>query len=192
MGGSTSRSTFLAPKQAQISGVTHPNLNMDELLNIDWFEIIRLKNDFEKGCHSVAHRIDRSSIGFLFSSACYGENDIAISEKKGQLFVPNPNDPSKMQLQYKEWFGGNPVDFWIYDYNLTKGYLLVGNQQGMGWLLSNKPILPWCTIREVLWGMEKRGFNLDPNNVWFKWKPITCGGSETTTTTPGVKTSAVL
>lgn len=205
MGGTTSRSVVQAPKQSQISAVTHTNFNPDDFVGIVWYEIARLQNDFEKGCHSVAHIVNRTTIGFLLSSGCYGKNDIPVSEKQGQLFVPNPNDPSKMQLKYNEWFGGNPIDFWIYDLNLAKGYILIGNQQGMGWLLSSKPTLAWCVVKEVLDGMAARGFDLSPDNVWFKWRPISCGGSETTTAVktttttafpprpaPGVRTTTVL
>ena len=174
MGGSGSRAVYTPPKQPQITAVTHEAFKPSEILNHTWYEIARLKNDFEKDCFSVAHVVSQVPTGFLLSSGCYGKDGIPISEKQGRLYIPNPNDPSKMQLVYPNWFGGNPIDFWIYDADMAKGYLVVGNQQGMGWILSIKETMSWCVAKEILEKMEKRGFNLNPDNVWFKWKPITC------------------
>lgn len=173
MGNSASRAVYVPPKQPQITAATHENFKPSEIVGVDWYEIARLKNDFEKDCNSVAHIVSRVPTGFLLSSGCYGKDGLPISEKQGRLYTPNPNDPSKMQLQYPGWFGGKPIDFWVYDMDLVKGYLVIGNQQGMGWILSNKNTMSWCTVYEVLQRMEKRGFNIDPENVWFKWKPLT-------------------
>lgn len=176
MGNSLDKSVIVPPKQPQISSLTHAGFDPAKISGQKWFEIARLKNDFEEGCFSVAHSITAVLESYQLSSGCYKEDSTRISTKQGQLYFPNPNDPSKMQLVYPGWFGGKAIDFWVYDHSEDKGYLVVGNQEGMGWILSNKVTMSWCDLAAVLEGMEKRGFDLHRDNVRLKWKDISACG----------------
>ncbi len=163
------------PPQPQISSLTHKDFDLSKFAGGQtdhWYEIARSKNGFEKECDFVTHSFyiggarPANSAGSVFTG-CYGPDKKLKFYQEGYLYIKNPNDTSKMEIQYKSWFGGRAIDFWVYDTDNTT-YALIGNTRGDVWLLSRTPTMTICTVEKVYKTMIEKGFDVNPTNFIVK------------------------
>jgi lipocalin len=180
MGGATTK-TYTAPAQVQapaISPVTNGetfDLNKFAGSQSDhWYEIARIKNNFQSECNKVVHTVRLTPEGPILYSSCYSDTIVngeyqLTTYQKGRLWTPNPNDKSKMQVTYDNWFGARPIDFWVYDTDYTT-FAVVGNQAGLVWILSRKSTMSTCEFVRIVKAMMKKGFSFEKEQFYVKFR----------------------
>lgn len=159
--------------KAGISAQTHAAFDIEKLSGGKqrrWYEIARVRNKFQAECTSMTHDITPSSRGLLLETVCYDAERIPTATSMGQLFAPNPNDYTKLQLKYlNERYGSKPIDFWIYNTDYDN-FLVCGNQSGLAWIFSAEPYLSICAFHNIIDDLKAKGFDMAPDNVQVKYK----------------------
>ena len=102
-------------------------------------------------------------------------NDLTFT-KKGKIYIPNPNDASKLQITYDDWGDTRNLEYWIYDTDYTS-YAVVGNNLDMIWILSREATMSFCVLEKILDLLDAKGFNTDRGlTLGIKMQYITkCG-----------------
>lgn len=126
-----------------------------------WYEIARLPQRFEKGCHCVYAEYTLNPEGYVeVRNACYkggldGELDVA----KGKAFPVEGSQNSKLKVQFFWPFKG---DYWILELASDYKYALVGTPDRESlWLLSRTPELSDDVYDRFVQQASKKGFPVE-------------------------------
>ncbi|WP_299759053.1 lipocalin family protein [uncultured Pontibacter sp.] len=150
----SSRSRTHAPLQ------TVPHLDLDKYKG-RWYEIARLPQRFEKGCHCVYAEYSLNPEGYVdVKNTCrkgdpYGKEDSAT----GKAFPVEGSSNSKLQVQFFWPFRG---DYWILELDTEYTYALVGapDRESL-WVLSRTPTLNQDVLERLVHLADQKGFPVE-------------------------------
>jgi apolipoprotein D and lipocalin family protein len=125
-----------------------------------WYEVARLPNLTQRGCHAGTSDWVRSGDGFSVIQACHkGSPDGPLSEWKAKARVADPVSNAKFKMSF---FGGLvSQEYWVLDQRSDEGWLILATHDGKYlWLMSQKPILPAAIRSEAVARIKQLGFDI--------------------------------
>ncbi|WP_347157299.1 lipocalin family protein [Pontibacter chitinilyticus] len=106
-----------------------------------WYEIAKLPQRFEKGCHCVYAEYTKNPKGYVevLNSCRKGGSTGKVKEIRGKGFPVEGSNNSKLKVQFFWPFKG---DYWILELDPEYQHALVGSPDRESlWILSRKPTL---------------------------------------------------
>ncbi|HEX3886087.1 MAG TPA: lipocalin family protein [Phenylobacterium sp.] len=125
-----------------------------------WYEVARLPNMTQRGCHAGTSDWTRSGEGFAVVQACHrGSPDGPLSEWKAHASVADPVTNAKFKMSF---FGGLiSQEYWVLDQRSDEGWLILATHDGKYlWLMSQKPTLPAAVKSEAVARIKQLGFDI--------------------------------
>ncbi|GAA4383032.1 lipocalin family protein [Hymenobacter koreensis] len=145
-------------RRAPLATVHHVNLSRYAGL---WYEIARLPQYFEKGCHYVTAEYRPLADGRLeVINTCHkGEIHGPVKKARGVARAVDPQTNAKLKVQFQWPFEG---DYWILALDPEYQFALVGSPDRKGlWILSRTPHMPLSTRRTLVTMAQGKGFPVD-------------------------------
>jgi lipocalin len=139
---------------------TVPGVDLEKYAG-KWYEIARLPNSFEKGliCCTAEYGLrDDGRISVI--NAGVKEESGKISSVKGKAWVPDPNEPGRLKVQFFWPFAAGYYIFHLDKENYR--YALVGtpNRKYL-WILARDPVMEDVLYRELVEVATKNEFRTD-------------------------------
>ena len=123
-----------------------------------WYELAHIKNPYQSNCDHAQLTFTLAGTGlYSVTSKCFKIGS-AASQREGATRISNPNDPSKMEIQFESLMPGW-LKFWIYDTDYTS-YAIVGNPSGYVWILSRTATLTFCRFWDLRQAAGTLGFEV--------------------------------
>lgn len=141
----------------------HPELPVAPYVDLDryvgeWYEIARMPNSYEKGCHGVKAIYSKRDDGAIdVLNVCHKDSAMGESETaKGKAVVVDTETNAKLKVSFFWPFSG---DYWILKVGDAYEYALVGTPDRKNlWILSRTPQLDKITTSELIRKAESLGF----------------------------------
>src|SRR5579872_3083013 len=99
----------------RVSHVTQPTLNVDNFMGV-WYEIAHSENQLQANCADIMVIYTRNP---ATSQICVSYECIAAggetSVLRGELQIPDLNQPSKLELTLYTRRGPSRSEFWLYE-----------------------------------------------------------------------------
>lgn len=139
---------------------TAPRVDLDKYEG-RWYEIARLPQRFEKGCHCVYAEYKQNPEGYVeVRNACRkGGSEGKLDVAKGKAFPVEGSHNSKLKVQFFWPFKG---DYWILELDPGYQHALVGTpNRGSLWILSRTPQMNTDTYNSLVNYAEQHGFPVE-------------------------------
>jgi lipocalin len=146
------------PSSAKVSHKTMgQDFNFDKFLG-NWCEISHIDRPYQSNCDFAVLDLVKEGEIYKITNHCtrYGKSG---SSQKGQFRILNPNDPSKLEIQFETLIPGW-VKFWIYETDY-QSYAIVGNPSGYFWILSREPNMTFCKFADLKDKAGSYGFDVE-------------------------------
>ncbi|HLZ74563.1 lipocalin family protein [Phenylobacterium sp.] len=124
-----------------------------------WYEVARMPNTTQRGCHAGTSDWTRTSEGFAVIQACHrGSPDGPLAEWKAHARVADPVSNAKFKMSF---FGGLiSQEYWVLDDRADEGWLILATHDGKYlWLMATKPTLPAAFKTEAVARIKQLGFD---------------------------------
>lgn len=154
--------TFILTKRAKSHAPLETVSEVDlEQYEGRWYEIARLPQRYEKGCHCVYAEYSQHPDGYLVvRNACRKESpDGELEITKGKAFPVKGSHNSKLKVQFLWPFKG---DYWILELASDYKYALVGTPDRESlWFLSRTPQLSEDVYERYVAQAAKKDFPVE-------------------------------
>lgn len=140
---------------------TDPDANKAQFLGV-WYEIASFREFFNIGCRCTqAEYIDNGTNITVKNSCIQGTNLTPINNRiTGTAFAPNPNDFSKLKVQFP--VAPTAADYWILEFDTNGQYMMVGSpDKNSLFILSRTRSLPASTYTSLLQIADAMCFDTD-------------------------------
>ncbi|PRY09879.1 apolipoprotein D and lipocalin family protein [Pontibacter ummariensis] len=145
-------------KQAPLDTV--PNVDLKRYAG-RWYEISKIPQYFEKGCHCVYAEYTLNPEGYVeVNNACHkGSPSGKLDVAKGKAFPIEGSHNSKLKVQFFWPFKG---DYWILELDPDYRYALVGSPDRKSlWILSRTPTLDSAVYDLMVQQAKSKGFPVE-------------------------------
>lgn len=126
-----------------------------------WYEIAKLPQRFEKGCHCVFAEYKKNAAGYVevHNSCRKGGPNGKVKEVQGKAFPVEGSGNSKLKVQFFWPFKG---DYWILELDSNYQFVLVGapDRESL-WILSRTPTLSQDTYHRLVQQARQEGFPVE-------------------------------
>ncbi|AKD02567.1 outer membrane lipoprotein [Pontibacter korlensis] len=153
---------------AIISSCSRSHAPLDTVTSVDldkyegrWYEISRLPQRFEKGCHCVYAEYKQNPDGYLeVHNYCRkGGPSGKLDKAEGKGFPVEGSNNSKLRVQFFWPFRG---DYWILELDPDYQYAMVGSPDRESlWILSRTPKLDQDVMEQLVQLAEQKGFPVE-------------------------------
>lgn len=156
---------------SEISKLTQPNFSIEDYSG-EWYEIARITPYLRSSCdNGITNfnvltpsnvKVPLNQLDIQIIKSCYVDKRLT-SQDKGQVWIPDPNVPSKMKIKFG--YISSTIDYWVYatDY---KRYSLVGSPGGdLLWILSRQSAMSFCLFDNLRRKARDLGFNIKHENL---------------------------
>ncbi|MCX2741286.1 lipocalin family protein [Pontibacter anaerobius] len=126
-----------------------------------WYEIARLPQRYEKGCHCVYAEYSLNPEGYVeVKNTCHkGGPNGKTSTAEGKGFPVGGSNNSKLRVQFFWPFRG---DYWILELDPDYHYVLVGSPDRESlWVLSRTPTLDQDVLEHLVQLADQKGFPVE-------------------------------
>lgn len=127
-----------------------------------WYEIARLPNSFEKGlvCCTAEYSLRPDGKIKVVNSGVKEDNPAKISSVTGKAWVPDPDEPGRLKVQFFWPFAAGYYIFHLDQENYQ--YVLVGNpSRKYLWILARTPEIEDTLYRELVEVAKKYEFPVE-------------------------------
>ena len=125
-----------------------------------WYEVARLPNITQRGCHAGTSDWTRNGEGFAVVQACHrGSPEGPLAEWRARARVADPVSNAKFKMSF---FGGLiSQEYWVLDQRSDEGWLILATHDGKYlWLMAQKPTLPLNIRTEAVARIKQLGFDV--------------------------------
>ena len=136
---------------------TVDRLELDRYLG-KWYEIVRLPNSFEKGliCVTAEYSLREDGKITVINSGVKKGKPEKRDTATGKAWIPDPNHPARLKVQFFWPFAGN---YYVFHLDDDYRYALVGEPgRKYFWLLSRTPTISDELYDELIAIAAKEGF----------------------------------
>jgi len=123
-----------------------------------WYEIAKLPQRFEKGCHCVYAEYTKNPDGYVevLNSCRKGGPNGKVKDAHGKAFPVEGSGNSKLKVQFFWPFKG---DYWILELDSDYQHVLVGapDRESL-WILSRTPVLSQDIYTRLVQQARQEGF----------------------------------
>ena len=166
-----------------LSGCKEQNAPLETVTEVDleryagkWYEIARLPQRFEKGCHCVtAEYKPQPDGGIEVLNSCRQDSPTGkLKVAKGKAVVQQGTGNAQLRVQFFWPFRG---DYWILDLDPDYRWAVVGSpDREYLWILSRSPELDPALLQKLVAEQKAKGFPVE----LFEYTNQQCGdrGSE--------------
>lgn len=151
--GATQADAPLPPLQA----VEH--LDLQRYLG-KWFEVASIRHRFQKGCVATTATYDLREDGKIdVLNECRKYSfDGKLDRAHGKAWIPNPEEPAKLVVQFFWPFKG---DYWVIELGDNYEYAVVGHpSRDYLWVLSRTPEMDRYLYDDILSRLKAVGYDL--------------------------------
>jgi apolipoprotein D and lipocalin family protein len=145
------------------------NLDLNKYLGT-WYEIARYDHRFERDMDGVTANYSLMNNGMIkvINSGYKGGLDGKYKEAEGKARIPNPNEPSKLEVAFFLNFWG---DYYVMELAEDYRFALIGSKTDKYlWILSRTPVLAESDHEFLIKRIRERGY--DENKlIWVKHCP---------------------
>jgi apolipoprotein D and lipocalin family protein len=124
-----------------------------------WYEMAAIPQFFQKNCVAATATYslkDDDSI-VVFNECRKKDLNGKIKSIKGKAWIPNPQEPAKLKVQFFWPFSG---DYWVIDLGEHYEYAVVGNPtREYFWILSRTPKIDETLYEEILARARDQGYD---------------------------------
>lgn len=139
---------------------TVPHVDLDRYQG-RWYEIARLPQRYEKGCHCVYAEYSQNPAGYVeVKNACRkGGPNGKLSVTEGKAYPVEGSGNSKLRVEFFWPFRG---DYWILELDPDYAYALVGapDRESL-WILSRTPTLDQDVLERLVQLADRKGFPVE-------------------------------
>jgi lipocalin len=148
------------PRETMVDNTVVKELDIQKYLGT-WYEIARYDHRFERGLVGVTANYSMRDDGKIkvlnsgYKNSLEGEFSQAIGKAK----VPNPiNNPGKLKVSFYLFFYG---DYFVLDLDEDYQWALIGSSSDeFLWILSRKPQMEMELYNELIYKLQKRGYDV--------------------------------
>jgi apolipoprotein D and lipocalin family protein len=136
-----------------------PHLDLQRYLG-KWYEVAAIPQSFQKNCVATTATYSLRSDGKIdvLNECRKFEFDGKLSRAHGKAWIPNPEQPAKLLVQFFWPFRG---DYWVIELGDNYEYAVVGHpSRDYLWILSRTAQMDPLKIEEIYGRLSRVGYDL--------------------------------
>jgi apolipoprotein D and lipocalin family protein len=152
---------LLASAAPALASAPQPTARVDvSAMSGRWYEVARLPNPMQKGCHGGTSDWVRTGNGYAVTQACRKGRSETRTEWKAKAKVVDPATNAKFRMSF---FGGLlSQEYWVLDNHPDQGWLILGTPGGHYlWLMSQRPSLAATVKAQALARIRQLGYDVE-------------------------------